>query len=79
MELGGSHKWELNSCVSLNYSTNMGYLAEEGDFTAWTNRLSLDWGFAEHAKVSPFIGFSIGASSDYDNEFLGGSMLSVTF
>ena len=80
MELGGSHSWELNPCVALTYSTNFGYLAEEGDFTAWTNRLSLDWGFAEHAKVSPFLGFSIGSSEvGYDNEFLGGSMLSVTF
>ena len=82
LELGGSHSWELNPCVALNYSTNFGYLCEEGDFTAWTNRLSLDWGFAEHAKVSPFIAFSLGLSDDYnnsDNEFLGGSMLSVTF
>ncbi|MES2659887.1 MAG: hypothetical protein V4689_14805 [Verrucomicrobiota bacterium] len=82
LELGGSHSWELNSCLSLNYNTNVGYLVEEGDFTAWTNKLSLDWGFSENAKVSPFVAFSLGLSDNYNNEddeFLGGSMLSVSF
>jgi len=80
-ELGGSHAWELNSCLSLNYSTNIGFQMEEGDFTAWTNKLSLDWGFSENAKVSPFVAFSLDCAQvrGIDDEFLGGSMLSVSF
>ncbi len=86
MELGGSHSWELSPCVSVTYKSNLGYLAEEGEFTAWTNKLSLDWGFAENAKVSPFVAHSI-SLCDIDgtswqgakNEFVAGSMLSVNF
>ena len=82
-ELGGSHKWELSPCVALNYATNFGYMMEEGEFTSWTNKISLDWGFSENAKVSPFLAFSIGLGNednyDYGNELLGGSMLSVSF
>ncbi|MES2921627.1 MAG: hypothetical protein V4819_08775 [Verrucomicrobiota bacterium] len=86
MELGGSHSWELSPCLALTYKTNLGYLVEEGDFTAWTNKLSLDWGFSENAKLSPFAAVSISLSDSpstaYDgaeNEYLGGSMLSVSF
>jgi len=86
LELGGSHSWELSPCLSLTYSSNLGFLVEEGDFTAWTNKLSLDWGFAEHAKVSPFVAHSLSLSDEpntayngADNEFVAGSMLSVTF
>lgn len=80
-ELGGSHAWELSPCLALNYSNNIGFLMEEGDFTAWTNKISLDWGFTETAKVSPFIAFSIDCAQvrGIDDEFLGGSMLSVSF
>ena len=86
MELGGSHAWELNPCLSLTYSSNLGFLVEQGDFTAWTNKLSLDWGFAERAKVSPFVAYSLSLSDEpntayngANNEFVAGSMLSVTF
>ena len=81
MELGGSHSWELSPCLALNYSTNIGFQVEEGDFTAWNNKLSLDWGFAENAKVSPFIAYSLDCTqvNGIDDEFLGGSMLSVSF
>lgn len=85
-ELGLSRSFELSPCVSLNASTNFGYLLEEGDFTAWTTRVSLDWGFVEHAKLSPFVQYSVALSdeenTDYDsseNEFIGGAMLSVGF
>jgi hypothetical protein len=80
-ELGGSHSWELNQCVSLNYASNIGFQMEEGDFTAWTNKISLDWGFAENAKLSPFFAFSIDCAQvrGIDDEILGGSMLSVSF
>ena len=86
MELGGSHSWELSPCLALNYNTNLGYLVEEGEFTAWTNKVSLDWGFAENAKVSPFAAFSLSLSDingtayqGAKNEFVAGSMLSVSF
>lgn len=81
LEGGGSHSWELSPCLSLNYVNNVGYQCEGGNFTAWTNKISLDWGFAENAKVSPFIGFSLDFAQvrGIRNEFLGGSMLSVSF
>jgi hypothetical protein len=86
LELGGAKSWELNSCLSLTYSSNVGYLVEQGDFTAWTNKVALDWGFVEHAKLSPFVAFSLSLSDEPDtayngaqNEFVAGSMLSVSF
>jgi len=46
----------------------------------------LDWGFAEHAKLSPFVSLSVPMSDDNDtayvnsgNELVAGTMLSVTF
>ncbi len=85
-ELALSRGFELNQCLTLNLSTNVGYLVEGGDFTAWTSKASLDWGFAEHAKVSPFVAVSLGLGdsrntswNSTENELLGGSMLSVSF
>ena len=78
--------FELNQCLTLNLGTNVGYLVEGGDFTAWTTKASLDWGFAEHAKLSPFVALSVGLGEsagtiwyETDNEFVAGSMLSVGF
>jgi uncharacterized protein (TIGR02001 family) len=86
-ELALSRSWELNQCLTLNVGTNVGYLIEGGDFTAWTTKASLDWGFVDRAKLSPFVALSIalGESSATDfwgqtnNEFVAGSMLSVSF
>ena len=85
-ELGVSKSWELNQCLTLNVGSNVGYLIEEGDFTAVTTKVSLDWGFAERAKLSPFAAVSIGLGEANDsiwahteNEFTAGSMLSVSF
>jgi uncharacterized protein (TIGR02001 family) len=85
-ELALSRGIELNQCLTLNLSTNVGYLVEGGDFTAWTSKASLDWGFAEHAKVSPFVAVSLGLGdsrnttwNSTENELLGGSMLTVSF
>jgi len=54
--------------------------------TAWTTRLTLDWSFCEHAKLSPFVAMSFALSDDADtpyihsaNECIGGAMLSFTF
>ncbi|MEN9975304.1 MAG: hypothetical protein RLZZ282_1310 [Verrucomicrobiota bacterium] len=85
-ELGLRRSIEINPCLSLNLGTNVGYLVEGGDFTAWTTKVALDWGFAEHAKLSPFGAMSIAMGestrslwSSTENEFVAGSMLSVTF
>jgi hypothetical protein len=85
-ELALSHSFELSPCWSLNLGTNVGYLFEQGVATAWTTKVSVDWGFAEHAKLSPFVAASIALTDDADtayynsgNELVGGCMLSVTF
>lgn len=85
-ELGISKGFELNGCLTLNLSSNVGYLAEQGQATAITTKAALDWGFAEHAKLTPFVALSIALSDDWDtayyrskNELVGGTMLSVSF
>jgi hypothetical protein len=85
-ELALRRSIELTPCLALNLGTNVGYLIEGGDFTAWTTKAALDWGFAEHAKLSPFAAVSIAlGESSYtlwhstENEFIAGSMLSVNF
>ena len=85
-ELALSRSFELNQCLALNVGTNVGFLMESGDFTAWTTKASLDWGFVENAKLSPFVAMSIAlgeaprtAWAETENEFVAGSMLSVSF
>ncbi len=85
-ELGLTRSFELAPCLALNLGTNVSYLIEAGDFGAWTTKVGLDWSFAEHAKLSPFVALAIPLSdedntyySGSDNEFVGGSMLSVSF
>jgi hypothetical protein len=84
-ELAMERSWELNNCVTVNAGGNVGYLVEEGDFTAITLKTSLDWGFAGTAKLSPFMAYSISlcdANTFYTgakNQFVGGVMLSVGF
>jgi uncharacterized protein (TIGR02001 family) len=85
-ELALSRAFELNQCLTLNVGTNVGYLVEGGDFTAWTTKASLDWGFTETATLSPFAALSVGlgestgsAWSSTENEFAAGAMLSVGF
>ena len=85
-ELALSRAFELNQCLTLNVGANLGYLIEGGDFTAVNTKVSLDWGFAEHAKLSPFAAYSIALGestgslwNSTENEFVAGSMLSVGF
>lgn len=85
-ELALSRSWELNQCVTLNVGTNVGFLVEGTEFTAWTTKASIDWGFVERAKLSPFIALSIALGEENstiwaqtENEFVAGSMLSVSF
>jgi predicted porin len=85
-ELGFTRSFELAPCLALNLGTNVSYLIEQGDFGAWTTKVGLDWSFAEHAKLSPFVALAIPLSDEddtyyggSDNEFVGGSMLTVSF
>jgi hypothetical protein len=85
-ELALTRAFELNQCLTLNVGSNIGYLVEQGQATAWTTKVSLDWGFVEHAKLSPFVAYSMALSDDVDtayynssDEFVAGSMLSVGF
>jgi uncharacterized protein (TIGR02001 family) len=80
-ELGLSRSFELNQCLSLGLGTSVGYFADEGDFGAWVTKATLDWGFTETAKISPFIGFSVDLTetAGIRDEFFGGCMLAVGF
>lgn len=85
-EFALSHSFALSPCLALNVGTNVGYLVEDDEFTAWTTKVALDWGFAEHAKLSPFVALSIALGEaqntlwyDTSNQLVGGCMLSVNF
>lgn len=85
-ELALSRSWELNSCLSVGVTSALGYLIEGSEFTHWQTKATLDWGFAENAKLSPFVGLSVGLGEEAgtmwgstDNELFAGSMLSVSF
>ena len=80
------HSFPINQCLAINVSTNVGYLCDDRTWTAWTSKVALDWGFAEHAKVSPFIMASVALGEQADtvwysttNQLVGGCMLSVNF
>ncbi len=85
-ELGLSRGFELNQCLTLNLGTNIGYMWEDDQDTSWTTKASLDWGFAENAKLSPFVALAVQLTDDNDNytsgfgnELVGGCMLSTSF
>jgi hypothetical protein len=85
-ELALNRSFELSPCWNINLSTNVGYLVEGGEWTSWTSKVSLDWGFAEHAKLSPFVALGIGLGESENtlwysttNQLVGGCMLSVNF
>lgn len=86
-ELALDRSFELSPCLTLNLATNLGYQVEEGQCTAWTTKVGLDWAFAETAKLSPFVALAVALSDDNDstytpgseNELVAGSMLSVSF
>jgi hypothetical protein len=85
-EIGLSRGFELNQCLTCNLSTNIGYMWEHSQDTSWTTKASLDWGFAESAKLSPFVALAVQLTDDNDNytsgfgnELVGGCMLSTSF
>lgn len=85
-EIGLSRGFELNQCLTLNLATNIGYMWAPDQDTSWTTKASLDWGFAENAKLSPFVALAVELTDDnnnytdgHDNELVGGCMLSTSF
>ena len=85
-ELALNRSFEISPCWNINLSTNVGYLVEGDAWTSWTSKMSIDWGFAEHAKLSPFVALAIGLGESSDtiwysttNQIVGGCMLSVNF
>ena len=85
-EIGLSRGFELNQCLTLNLATNIGYMWADDQDTSWTTKASLDWGFAENAKLSPFVALAVELTDDnnnytdgHDNELVGGCMLSTSF
>jgi hypothetical protein len=85
-ELALKRGFGLAQNLTLNVGTNVGYLVEQGQATAWTTMVGLDWAFVERAKLSPFAAYSVSLSDDWDtayynndNEFTAGVKLSVSF
>jgi len=85
-EIGLSRGFELNQCLTCNLSTNIGYMWAPDQDTSWTTKASLDWAFAESAKLSPFVALAVQLTDDDDNytgghgnELVGGCMLSTSF
>jgi uncharacterized protein (TIGR02001 family) len=85
-ELALSKSFELNSCLTLNIGSALGYLVEEGHLAHLTTKVSVDYAFAEHAKFSPFVAGSVDLSGghglaygDAKNELVGGAIIAVDF
>ena len=85
-EFSLAKRFNLSACLSLNCGTALGYLVEQGQLTALTSKVSLDWGFTHTATLSPYVKWSIALSDDPDtpyygskNQFVGGMLLRVTF
>jgi len=85
-ELAAAKGYELSPCLTLNTSAALGYLYEEGKLAHLTAKVALDYAFTETATLSPFVAHSWSLTSDSTsthedtkNEFVAGTMLSVSF
>lgn len=85
-ELGASKGFELSPCLTLNTGAALGYLAEQGQVSHVTAKVSLDYAYSETATISPFVAHSWSLNNDVDtaystsdNELVAGTMLSVSF
>ena len=85
-ELAIGRNFEISKCLALYSGGKLGYLIEEGQLTAFTTKVSLDWGISQTAKLSPFVAYSIALNDDNNNasyasrnRLIGGLMLSVNF
>ncbi|QTN32667.1 hypothetical protein HZ994_10095 [Akkermansiaceae bacterium] len=87
LEAAVGKSFELSPCLTLNAGAALAYLVEESEFAHITTKVSLDWAFTETATLSPYIAASWGLTNDprsaaYNNvneEFVGGTMLTVSF
>ncbi len=75
--------FELSPCLTLNTGVTTGYLFERTTVSHIQAKVALDWAAFENATISPFISHSWGIADndrlDYDNEFIAGSILAVSF
>jgi len=85
-ELGASKGYEISPCLTLNTGAALGYLAEQGQLAHLTAKVSLDYAYSETATIAPFVAASWSLGDDNDtayentgNEFVAGTMLSVSF
>ena len=85
-ELAASKGFELSPCLTLNTSAALGYLAEHREFAHVTAKVALDYAYSETATISPFVAHSWSLTNDAatthavtENEFVAGTMLSVSF
>jgi hypothetical protein len=84
--LDASKSFELSSCLTLNTGATLAYLVEEGQLAHLTAKVALDYAYSETATISPFVAASWSlnnndnsAYADTANEFVAGTMLSVSF
>lgn len=82
--LTASKGFELSPCLTLNVSGALGYLAEQGELVHYTSKVALDYAFTETATLTPFISGTWaladeGVNVGQENEFVAGTMLSVSF
>lgn len=85
-ELAAGKGFELSPCLTLNTSAALGYLAEEGQLSHVSAKVALDYAYSETATISPFVAASWSLNNNDDsthtdtsNEFVAGTMLSVSF
>ncbi len=85
-ELGASKSFEISPCLTLKTGAALGYLVEEGQLSHLSAKVALDYAYSETATISPFVAASWSLNNndssthtDTGNEFIGGTMLSVTF
>jgi uncharacterized protein (TIGR02001 family) len=85
-ELAASKGFELSPCLTLSTKAALGYIAEEAQLSHVSAKVALDYAYSETATISPFVAASWSLNNNDDsthtdtgNEFIGGTMLSVSF
>lgn len=86
LELGAGKGFELSPCLTLSTGAKLGYLVEQGQLGHLTAKVALDYAYSETATISPFVSHAWSLSDDVNtvyggskNEFVAGTMLSVSF
>jgi hypothetical protein len=83
-ELGAKKGFELSPCLTLSTGAALGYLFEQGDVSNVSAKVALDYAYSETTTISPFVAHSWSLTDDgthagTENEFVAGTMLSVSF